>query len=118
MNATATLFPHLEPDATWTQHQAAGDRMRAIYSKDAAKIQAAEIGEHNVHLGGVKVMGGMLGRKCYLIGLDHAFAMGRGMIIHRALARKKDADRRHYVQNALRIRRSLCRWGLSDNPLG
>jgi hypothetical protein len=110
---TATLFPHLEPDATWTQRQDAGDRMRAIYTKDAAKVQAAEIGEKKVHIGYAKVMMGTNG-KCYTIGLDYAMVMGRSFITYRALAKKNRHrdDRAHYVKNALRLRRALCRYGL------
>jgi hypothetical protein len=109
--ATASLFPHLAPDATWTQQQEAGDRMRAIYSKDAAARQAALIGEQNVHLGGVRVLWDHRNKRTIMIGLDYAFSMCRGMIVHRQLARY-NRDRAHHVRNALRIRKSLCFWGL------
>lgn len=119
MLTTTDLMLHLVPDATWTQLQEAGDRMRAVYSKDAAARQAAIVGEAKVHLGGVQVrMDNRVGHKgAYRIGLDHAFSMGRAMMVHRQLARQRDHNRDHYIKNALRIRRALCYCGLSLAPM-
>lgn len=109
----SALFFYLEPTATLMQWQAAGDRMRAVYTKDAAKVQAAEIGAKNVHLGLAKVVSYGY-RKTYCIGLDYPFSMGRGMIAHRAMARVRNSKRRYHIEKALHIRRMLCRFGLSD----
>lgn len=109
------LFPHLDPDASWTSQQEAGDRMRKLYEAGAAQRQASAIGKVNVHLGRVLVMDGR-SRGSYCIGLDYAFVMGRGMIVHRAMARQYPADRRHHLTNALRIRGALC-WGGLDTKM-
>ncbi len=113
MNSLATLFPHLDPDASFTIQQAAGDRMRAIYTADAGARQAAAIGPENVHLTRTAVMISP-SKGCYMVGLDHAFMMGRAMIVHRAMARTFPESRRHHVQNALRLRDSLCWFGLDE----
>ena len=117
MLMATTLFPHLDHDATWTMRQEAGDRMRAVYAKDAAKVQAAIIGGHNVWLGDQIVCRDLrVGPGCgkaYTIGLSYAHMMGRALIAYRVLARQRDHDRAHYIKNALRLRRSLCCWGLS-----
>lgn len=108
------LFPHLAADASWTIQQEAGDRLRSVYEAGAAQRQAAAIGEQNVHLGRTRVRyDNRIGRqKAYSIGLDHAFSMARGMIVHRAMARQYPSDRRHHIENAWRIRGALCWCGL------
>jgi hypothetical protein len=113
------LFPHLADDASWTCQQEAGDRMRAVYTAGAAKRQASVLGEKNVHLGNVRVVWDNRidipkSQQTYCIGLGFAFAMGRGMIVHRQMARRYPDSRRHHIENALRIRGALCWYGLDE----
>ncbi len=114
----ATLFPHLDPEASWTIQQEAGDRLRAIYTAGARERQARAIGAQNVHLGDVQVMLGYNPKRTYLIGLGYPWMMGRALIVHRAMARLVPRDRRHHIKNALRLRDSLCWWGLDKSMRG
>ena len=109
---TVSSFPHLSEDANWTLQNDAGQRTRAVYSKDAASVQAALIGAQNVHLGGRTVLGGVSGPPAYLIGLDFPDAMARAMVVYRMLARRRDEHRRHYLTQATRIRWAFCSCGL------
>ncbi len=106
------MFPHLDPDASWSVQQEAGDRLRAIYSAGARERQTRALGPHNVHLGNTQIM--WTGKHSYQIGLDYAMGMGRGLVVYRAMAREDRyaGDRLHYIQQALRLRGALCWWGL------
>jgi hypothetical protein len=118
MNAIVTLFPHLDADAGFSLQQEAGDRLRAIYTAGiperhrSAGFAEPYTGRKIVCIDN-RVVQDRKGFGTYMIGIDYAMAMSRGLIVHRTMARTNRRERRHHIQNALRIRDALCWWGLS-----
>ena len=104
------MFPHLNPDATWSVRNDAGQRIRAIYEAGAKERQKSIVGMS--WTGDVRVYSDYHARKTsFTMGCPYAFSMANALIVYRASARNKSApNRRHYVEQALRIRDALC-WG-------
>lgn len=106
------MFPHLSPSATWTEQNNAGTRMRAVYEAGrASRLASVGLPDYD----GRTIVCADPVRGTYTIGLDYSMSMARCMIVHRAMARNGGPDRRHHVENALRIRGALCWGGLSAN---
>lgn len=107
------MFPHLAPDATWTQRNDAGQRLRVLYETGNKERQISITG--HAWTGDVRVYSSTFDHEwvAFTMGCPYAFSMANGMIVHRAMARaggRNGANRRHHITNALRIRDALC-WG-------
>lgn len=104
------MFPHLAPDATWTEQNNAAQRLRSIYEAERPKnLKSVGLPDYEGPVI-VRCPSKKSGGKAWSIGLNYRTGMARGMVVHRAMARIKGGDRRHHIENALRIRDALC-WG-------
>ncbi len=117
MNATSpsailARFPHLREDATWSERQDAGDRMREIYTAGVEERHLRSIGF--VHLKAVSVYGDGKG-PYFRVGLGFPSDMGRWLIFYRSYAITDPKDRRHYITQAMRLRDALHWYGLDEH---
>lgn len=102
------MFPHLLPDATWTQTNDAGQRMRKVYEAGAKERQESVIGMS--WTGDIRVYYDSRRKTSFTVGCPYAFSMANAMTNYRGFARRRNINRRHYIEQALRIRDALC-WG-------
>ncbi len=114
MCAVTARFPHLDENARFTVQQAVADRLRPLYLEGAAERQLGAVGRSN--LGDVNVYSISHAGPHFCMGLSYAFAMSRFMVVHRSMALYHLNDRRHHVENALRIRSALI-WGGLDKKM-